>query len=352
MKSNNFLALVFLVTLFFAVNVFNAYLETISIAILLSIATYRIQRFLFKRIKIRILTSFFLTIMLTIMFFFPIIYLAATVTTSLSHIDDGTVANIELLINKVLQYLLVHYSIAEELLLRLANELNAEAITQYALNITSYLGTEGVKFLKDILLILIFYFFITLYGKRALILFQRVIPLSKANSLALFEDLASVLGIVFYSILVTAIFEGALFGIMVGEFGYDPYMFGIMYGIASLIPFIGGAIMWIPLALNELANDNMSNAIVIALYSVIMISLIADTFVKPLIIKYINKRIIKKNIHISDLLIFFSIIAGITSYGFWGMIIGPAVLTMLISIIKIYPKISREVKRASAKEAS
>jgi predicted PurR-regulated permease PerM len=34
--------------------------------------------------------------------------------------------------------------------------------------------------------------------------------------------------------------------------------------------------------------------------------------------------------------IFFSILAGITTYGFWGMILGPAITSFLIAITKVY----------------
>ena len=48
----------------------------------------------------------------------------------------------------------------------------------------------------------------------------------------------------------------------------------------------------------------------------------------------------EEHIKINELLIFFSIIAGLSSYGFWGMIIGPAVITLMISILDLYPKLA------------
>jgi len=36
------------------------------------------------------------------------------------------------------------------------------------------------------------------------------------------------------------------------------------------------------------------------------------------------------------MLIFFSILAGMSSYGFWGMILGPAITSFLIAISKVY----------------
>jgi predicted PurR-regulated permease PerM len=110
-----------------------------------------------------------------------------------------------------------------------------------------------------------------------------------------------------------------------------------MYGFASLIPIVGGLIMWLPLSLFELSNGHINNAIIIALYSIVIISILADNFIKPIIISYINKFfVLNGEPQINSLLIFFSIIAGLGAYGFWGMILGPAITALFVSILKIY----------------
>jgi predicted PurR-regulated permease PerM len=55
-----------------------------------------------------------------------------------------------------------------------------------------------------------------------------------------------------------------------------------------------------------------------------------------MIIKYIKEDVLHSAAKINELLIFFSILAGISSYGFWGMILGPAITSFLIAISKIY----------------
>ena len=117
----------------------------------------------------------------------------------------------------------------------------------------------------------------------------------------------------------------------------------ILYGFASLIPVVGGVIMWLPIIIYE-ATTSVTNAIIIAVYSILMISVIADTFIKPMIIKYINKKVVKTPTTINELLIFFSIVAGLSTFGFWGMIIGPAMVTFFISIMLLLKKYSEDFK--------
>ncbi len=157
------------------------------------------------------------------------------------------------------------------------------------------------------------------------------------------------MSIVFYSILITAILEGALFAIIAMMYGQDGLLFGILYGFASLIPIVGGALMWVPLALYEYANGNTVAAIVISVYSIVIISIVADTFIKPIIIEYVNDVMIKTPTKINALIIFFAILAGLTTFGFWGMIIGPAITTFFISFLKIYKVLMEEDQDAVLK---
>jgi predicted PurR-regulated permease PerM len=112
------------------------------------------------------------------------------------------------------------------------------------------------------------------------------------------------MSVVFYSILLSAILQGALFSVIGMYFGYDGLLLGIFYGFASLIPIIGGALMWVPICALEVAHGNTTTAIIIASYSIIVISVIADTFIKPLIIKYINDKMVKTPTTVNELLIF------------------------------------------------
>jgi predicted PurR-regulated permease PerM len=149
-------------------------------------------------------------------------------------------------------------------------------------------------------------------------------------------EVSATMEVVFYSVIVTAIFEGFLFGIIMSYFGFNGLFFGVIYGFASLIPVIGGLVVWAPVSLYAWTKIDSQTAIMIASYSIIVISVIADTIVKPMIIDVIKKDFLKSTIKINSIVIFFSILAGMSTYGFWGMILGPAVTSFLIAITKVY----------------
>jgi predicted PurR-regulated permease PerM len=109
-----------------------------------------------------------------------------------------------------------------------------------------------------------------------------------------------------------------------------------------LIPVVGGALMWVPFAAYEYSFGNTDGALFIAIYSVVMISIIADTFIKPIIIREINIRYIKSNLQLNEMVIFFAILAGLATFGFWGMILGPAITSFFMALLKLVEAKSTE----------
>ena len=160
--------------------------------------------------------------------------------------------------------------------------------------------------------------------------------MKESESGFILSEMANVMSVVLYSIIINAILQGLLFAFITIIYGYNGFLTGILFAFMSLIPVVGGVLAWAPISLYELANGNATGAIVIALYTIIVISVIADTFLKPLVIKFINDKLVKIPTKINELLIFFAMIAGITTFGFWGLILGPAIVTFFLSTIKLY----------------
>jgi predicted PurR-regulated permease PerM len=222
-------------------------------------------------------------------------------------------------------------------------DIDINSITSNALSITGKVGAFSAGFLKNAFLVIIFYFFAQYNGAHIVEFLKRVVQMSVDDSRMLSKELSSVMSVVFYSIIVNAMFQGILFGVAISLMGYNGLLFGIMYGFASLIPVVGGALMWLPFMSYEFSIGNSSNAIFIALYSIVVISIIADTFIKPLIIKEINKRLLKEDdARMNELVIFFAIIAGLSTFGFWGMILGPAITAFFLTILKLFEARSKE----------
>jgi predicted PurR-regulated permease PerM len=285
-----------------------------------------------------------MTIALTSLFFVPIVYCIFSFVNFFNQVDQQSLINILDEMKIFIKNTSTSLPFLKTSLNDITSKIDVAKTVENIFSISAYLGKNSATFMIDIIMILIFFFFFTLYSSSISDFVKNLLPIRNEDSVILFNESSNVMTVVLYSILVTAIFEGLLFGIFLTFFGYDGLLFGVLYGFGSLIPVVGGVIMWLPIVIFEATTGSSTNAIIIAAYSIIVISVIADTFIKPMIIKYINKKVVKTPTNINELVIFFSIVAGLSTFGFWGMIIGPAMVTFFISIMHLLKKYSDNLK--------
>jgi len=322
----------FILSIMGAYSIYKPFLLSVVVAMLLTMATYNLTKKMIKYFRSRKVSAIVATVLLSLVIFAPIVYIATVGVTYASEIDVKEITDMTAMIKAFVEE--IPY-LKEWVQSSLSDERIAEYIKASTLYMTTA-GSVGLGFVKNMILVLIFYFLINYYGERFFELIRALMPVSKMKSAKMIHEISSTMEVVFYSIIVTAIFEGFLFGIMVSQFGFNGLLFGVIYGFASLVPIIGGAVVWLPMALYSWTKIDANTAIVIVTYSIIVISIIADTFVKPIIIKIIKEDLLKSTIEINEIVIFFSILAGMSTYGFWGMILGPAITSFLIAIMKIY----------------
>jgi predicted PurR-regulated permease PerM len=308
---------------------------SIIVASLLAISTHHIQLGFFQLTRSRFWASAFSTLMMGLLFFAPLGYFLFQFSNMLQHFNPAIMRIMELKLKGWLSNLPPSLSHVEAKIEASMIGFDPTALSQHIIAYASQIGSFTMSFFSGTLFILIFYFIANYYGKAIFEFFKRSAHFPQQESTLIIFEMRSSMSVVFYSILATAVFEGALFGIAIQYIGYNGLLFGIMYGFASLIPVIGGVVMWLPFTLFELSLGNTEDALFIALYTIIVISLIADTFIKPIIIKIINQKLIKPQDKINELIIFFAIIAGLATFGFWGMIIGPAITVLFLTLMKI-----------------
>lgn len=343
MKKEHFTLLLLIIVSYGMYVLYEPFWMSIIVASLLAISTHHIQMAFFNLTKNRFWASALSTLLLGILFFAPLGYFLFHLSVMLQHLDPAIMSTIEMKLRGWIAHLPPSLSKLEIKLEAALVKFDPAAFSQHILDYASRIGSFTMSFLSRTLFILIFYFFAQYYGRDIFEFFKRSAHFPQQESTLIMFEMRASMSVVFYSIIATAVLEGALFGVAVGYIGYNGLLFGIMYGFASLIPVIGGVIMWLPFALFELSLGHTENALFITLYTIIVISVIADTFIKPVIIKIINQRLIKPHEKINELIIFFAILAGLATFGFWGMIIGPAITVLFLTLMKITEAQSEEI---------
>jgi predicted PurR-regulated permease PerM len=340
MNRKYFLLGLFLLVLYGMWYLYRPFLLPVFIASLLALATNSINLFVKRYIRYNIFSATIMTLGLALLFFAPIVYALNGVAHIVNDFDPAVIDKIVGLKNSL--HLPDYLGFVKPHIKEFLDSLDPQAITKNIIGFASVVIKKSAGFFKDMVLILVFYFFVNLYSKELSKFLKSILPFDENSPF--FQEISGVMSVVFYSTILNAVLQGALFAIIVMFFGYDGLLFGILYGFASLVPVVGGTIMWLPISLYEYASGHTSAAIIIALYTVIVISTIADNFVKPVIIKYVREKLTDNKTVINEIVIFFSIIAGLTTYGFWGMVLGPAITTFFISLAKIYQVLLDEEK--------
>lgn len=295
-------------------------------------ATYNISNKLGKYLKNRWMSATIITIFLLFTIFTPMVYLVTVGMKYISTLDQN-------IILQILENIKMTVKDLPYIGASIEDNLNTEKILSYLQQSSGYITNftqAGLGFVKNTLFVLVFYYFINYYGDKIFAIIGSFLPLSNTNSSKMIQDISATMEVVFYSTIATAVFEGILFGIIATFFGFDGILFGVIYGFASLIPIIGGAVVWLPLSLYLWSNGDSHGALLLSTLSIVIISLIADTLLKPTIIKIIKKDFLKSSVEINELVIFFAILAGMSSFGFWGIILGPAITSFFIAMMRIY----------------
>jgi len=335
-----FVLILFGLALWGAYSIYAPFLLTMTVAVLLAMATSNLTQYVAGAIHSRKIAAVVMVLLLIALILAPIIYIATTGVEYLAQLDQATIREIFEKTRSLTRGIPYVNKWVEEYL-------QADKVLPYFKEISLYLtkmGSKGVSFMKDVLLVIIFYSGVVYYQEKFIAMLEALIPAPQKESREMIDEVSSTMEVVFYSIIVTAIFEGFLFGIFISYFGFNGLLFGAIYGFASLIPVIGGAVVWVPVSLYAWSELGANAAIVIASYSVIVISVVADTFVKPIIIRMIKEQLLHHHTRINEIVIFFSIVAGMSTYGFWGMILGPAITTFLFAATRIYLEYSSSIE--------
>lgn len=201
---------------------------------------------------------------------------------------------------------------------------------QDALQSLASLSTQVVVGAVDIIskfgLTLFLLFFLLRDGKGMLEQGIRLVPMTRARKDDLTQTLGGVTRAVVLGTSVTALVQGTLLGIGFAISGLpSPLVFGVLGAIASLIPVVGTALVWVPAVLTLFAQGHTGWAIFLVLWCVVLVAG-SDNVVRPLIISGRSNA--------STLLVFVGIIGGVGVFGVAGIFMGPLVLTLVQTLLE------------------
>src|SRR6056297_2549621 len=195
------------------------------------------------------------------------------------------------------------------------------------------MGTMNFIFMVAILLYTMFFFLMD--GDKLLDKILFYMPLNDKDERRLLDRFTSVARATIKGTAVIGIVQGAASGIAFALVGIQSSVFwGAVMAVLSIIPAVGTALIWIPAALWLFAQGAWFKAGALIVFCGMIVGSV-DNLLRP--------RLVGKDTEMHDLLILFSTLGGIAMFGIIGIIIGPIIAALFVTIWDIYGVVFKDV---------
>lgn len=307
------------------------FLNYILMGLFLAVVTHPAYDWLEERIRVKGVASLLMVVAVTLLLFVPLAFVMVELVQELRNILavlDPTALRAQL--EALTRRFVGDWAASEDgsgggLVDVLVPSINTFA-SQVASRILSALaeGSIGVF----VMLYILYYSYHD--GHRFVDLMGELVPLQDAHRDLIFREIENVIKAVMYGHILTALIQAVLGGIGFWIFGVENVIFWsfIMF-ILALLPIVGPPLVWAPWGVYLLLSGQTFQGIGLLVYSFLMVSTL-DNVLRP--------KLIGDYARIHPTVILIGVLGGIVVFGFSGLILGPLVLSIFVSILGVYRK--------------
>ena len=222
-----------------------------------------------------------------------------------------------------------------------------DTLHQYAEEAARYVGARigfiirhaaEFVFHLGVTIIAMFYFFRD--GDVMLARLRDLLPFEPEHRDRMLEEARNMIFASVTSSLVSAAAHGILDGIAFAALGVKaPVFWGVMLGFSSLVPVVGSALIWLPVSISVMISGHVGRGIALMVIC-ILVSVVVDYVIRP--------WLISGRAQMNGLLIFISVLGGISVFGMLGIVLGPMITAIATSVLDAYAPPARARNRKSA----
>jgi predicted PurR-regulated permease PerM len=341
MKADNkfyFIIMTFIILVlgYLTYQIISPFLSPIMWAIVLSILFYPVYAFIHKYVKYKSVASLLTIIVILIIIFGPFSYLSYLITQEamslIGNIESGDFDSLKSFFKHPAANVLIKKAL---LIFHITEQEFQKALIE---NVTK-IGQEAVGFIKVglgnivsgaisfVFMILSTFFFLG-DGPEIIEKISHFMPFSRNQRERLLQQTKDIIVSTMYGGITVAAAQGMIGGILFAALGIpSAVLWGLTMFMASFIPMVGTFVIWGPAAGYLFFQGLYLKGIILVLVGVFAISTV-DNILRPLIMKG------KTNMPV--LAIFFSILGGLKLFGFIGLIAGPLIFALFVSVFEIY----------------
>ena len=194
-------------------------------------------------------------------------------------------------------------------------------------------GTVLFFFMLFVMLYAMFFFLKD--GEAILEKILYYMPLSSEDEHRMLEKFVSVTRATVKGTLIIGIIQGALAGLAFAVFGVPGAAFwGTIMAVLSILPGVGSAIVWIPAVIYLFVVGRAGAGVGLFVWCAAVVGTV-DNLLRP--------RLVGKDTQMPDLMILLGTLGGVVVFGAPGVIVGPIVAALFITVWEIYGVAFRDV---------
>ena len=201
------------------------------------------------------------------------------------------------------------------------------------------IGQNAFDFFVSFFVMLYLLFFFLRDGAALSLRIRDAIPLEMQIKRSLFSKFTTVIRATVKGNIVVAMLQGALGGLILWFLDvHAPVLWGTLMAFLSLLPAVGAALVWLPVAIYFLATGAIWQGVVLIAFGVLVIGLV-DNILRPVLVG--------KDTKMPDYVVLVSTIGGMALFGLNGFVIGPVIAAMFMAAWDIFLK-AREAEPLEA----
>lgn len=315
------------------------FLAPLCWAAIFAIVFYPLYEKLRRWIKSDTLRAIVITLLVLVVIIGPVTYLGvALVQEAISLFDtfsqwvaSGKLTALNDLKNtpiyQMLQGRLSPYVDLSQLDLQVMLEKGVKTVSTFALTQATKILTNTGKLLFQFVLMIFFLFYFIRDGKALFDQIREVIPLTPEKAAVTISDLKKVIQSNMYGGLMVALLQGFLGGILFLIMGLpSPVFWGAVMAFLALLPLIGPFIIYIPAGVILIVTGSPIKGILLIAIGSIVVSQV-DNFLRPILAS--------RDTGMHTMLLFVSIMGGAAIFGLLGIVLGPVIAAVFVTIFDI-----------------
>jgi len=190
------------------------------------------------------------------------------------------------------------------------------------------IGQSAFGFIAALGVMIYMSFFFIRDGRTMIDHVRRAAPLDNRHRTELLNRFAAVVHAMIKGSLLVAAAQGIIGGIIFWLLGiHGALLWGVAMGFMSLLPAVGTGIVWVPVAIYELATGAIWQGIVLVFCGLFVIGMV-DNVLRPVLVG--------RDAKMPDYIVFLSTLGGLELFGFIGFLLGPLIAGLFLAAWQLH----------------